>query len=251
MPCVTSGAAAEPEARDGRDRPPAERDVEQRAVVLRGGAGDRDRGERGGRAREQQHAGAQEVGEPHSRRASPARRRSPRCRRRPGRPARRSPPGPRPSATPILTAASSAPSATSASSAANASRSVASSPPKSAARDAAALDQLARPPGPCRPAPAGGPRAPCGPSGSRARGLGLPGEALEPRCGRRPRRARRASGRPRSGPCARSARAGGAARASSRSAAKPATRSVQLSNAGEMRARVAPGSSSSAPCDPA
>ena len=104
--------------------------------------------------------------------------------------------GPSSERTPTRTAASRSPLSMRASSASKASRSVASSPPYRAVRTGRVLDhQVAHPPGPCRPGPAGGSRAPCAPSGGEARESRPPVRAPRSRVARCPRRARRASGR--------------------------------------------------------
>ena len=127
------------------------------------------------------------------------------------------------------------PSSASSSSASKASRSVASSPPNSAARDAGARDQRRAPPGPCRSAPAGGPRAPCVPSGWRSRrprppGRGPPGASRAASSSGAPRQWKATIG-PLSSMRTRRRRSSGV----SRSPAKRRTRSSQLSNAGITR----------------
>ena len=89
------------------------------------------------------------------------------------------------------------------------------------------------------------------PVGGAARPTRPPRRGPRAGCARRPRRACRASGRRRSGPCPPSGPAAPAAPACRCSAANSRTRPSQLAKAGTVVALAAPGSSSSAPWEPA
>ena len=182
MPVGRRQAAAEPQPHEGRHAPPDGRHVDERVGVGPRGSHHGDDRERGGRPAEQQHRHAQEVAEPHAEFSSASTRWKPSipstirsaCSTISG--------GPSSERTPTRTACvelALVDERLERREAVEVGHVVAAE--QRAAHAASAAPGRA-PPGPCRPAPAAGSRAPCGPSGSPARRSPPPGRVPRGAC---------------------------------------------------------------------